>query len=191
MAYSKVILNGTTLMDATIATAAAADITAPKTAMLADGVMTTGTGSGGGGGSNWVLLASEEVEVSTTSTSAQEVATIQLNNTPVKDDIIWVHVRDKAGKRNGYYYGGDGTFLIDVDSTWPTVGNPPIYAIYYNSNNYAMSSNRYGIYPYTINQYGVLQINSRYSSTSTLTINGTYKIDVYKLDPASGMTMFD
>ena len=35
-------------MDATTATAAAADITAPKTAMLADGVMTTGTGSGGG-----------------------------------------------------------------------------------------------------------------------------------------------
>lgn len=39
-----------TWMDATSATAAAADITAPKTAMLADGVMTTGTGSGGGTG---------------------------------------------------------------------------------------------------------------------------------------------
>ena len=37
-------------MDATIATAAAADITAPKTAMLADGVVTTGTGTGGGSG---------------------------------------------------------------------------------------------------------------------------------------------
>lgn len=37
-------------MDATPATAAAEDITAPKTAMLADGVMTTGTGTGGGGG---------------------------------------------------------------------------------------------------------------------------------------------
>lgn len=49
MAISKVVLNGTTLMDATTATAAAEDITAPKTAMLADGVMTTGTRSGGGG----------------------------------------------------------------------------------------------------------------------------------------------
>ena len=48
MAFSKIILNNTTLMDATTATAAAADITAPKTAMLADGVMTEGTGSGGG-----------------------------------------------------------------------------------------------------------------------------------------------
>lgn len=33
-------------MDATTATAAAADVIAPKTAMLSDGVMTTGTGSG-------------------------------------------------------------------------------------------------------------------------------------------------
>lgn len=38
-------------MDATTATAAAADITSPKTAMLADGVVTTGTGTGGGGSS--------------------------------------------------------------------------------------------------------------------------------------------
>lgn len=37
-----------TWMDATGATAAASDITSPKTAMLADGVVTTGTGSGGG-----------------------------------------------------------------------------------------------------------------------------------------------
>ena len=55
MAISKIVYkesaNATpvTWMDATSATAGAADITAPKTAMLADGVMTTGTGSGGGG----------------------------------------------------------------------------------------------------------------------------------------------
>lgn len=47
MAISKVVLNGTTLMDATTATATAEDIIAPKTAMLADGIMTTGTGVGG------------------------------------------------------------------------------------------------------------------------------------------------
>lgn len=56
MAISKIIYKtspqdtGTVWMDATPATASASDITAPKTAMLADGVLTTGTGSGGGGG---------------------------------------------------------------------------------------------------------------------------------------------
>lgn len=54
MAISKIIYKSSssatpeTWMDATGATAAASDITAPKTAMLADGVVTTGTGSGGG-----------------------------------------------------------------------------------------------------------------------------------------------
>lgn len=45
MAISKVILNGVTQMDATGATAGASDIVAPKSAMLANGVLTTGTGS--------------------------------------------------------------------------------------------------------------------------------------------------
>ena len=53
MAISKVIYKssasaqGVTWIDATPATAAAADIISPKTAMLADGVVTQGTGSGG------------------------------------------------------------------------------------------------------------------------------------------------
>lgn len=56
MAISKVVYKSSasatpvTWMDATPATALAADIMSPKTAMLADGVLTTGTGSGGGGG---------------------------------------------------------------------------------------------------------------------------------------------
>lgn len=61
MAFSKIILNGTTLMDSTIATATASDITSPKTAMLADGVMTTGTGSGGGGVSEITIASSGAV----------------------------------------------------------------------------------------------------------------------------------
>lgn len=53
MAISKVIFKssssaqGVTWIDATPATAAASDIISPKTAMLADGVVTQGTGSGG------------------------------------------------------------------------------------------------------------------------------------------------
>lgn len=54
MAISKIIYKsspqdtGTVWMDATPATAEAGDITAPKTAMLSNGILTTGTGSGGG-----------------------------------------------------------------------------------------------------------------------------------------------
>ena len=54
MAISKIIYKSSpsatpeTWMDVTGATAAASDITAPKTAMLANGVVTTGTGNSGG-----------------------------------------------------------------------------------------------------------------------------------------------
>lgn len=60
MAVSKVVYkesaNATpvTWMDATSATASASNIISPYTAMLANGVVTTGTGTGGGGTSNFV-----------------------------------------------------------------------------------------------------------------------------------------
>lgn len=59
MAISKVVLNGTTLMDATTATATAEDIIAPKTALIATGEMTEGTGSGGEWTTNGIAWGTE------------------------------------------------------------------------------------------------------------------------------------
>lgn len=64
MAISKIVYKsspsatGEVWMDATPATAEATDIMAPKTAMLANGVLTTGTGSGGSG-----VVEAEEKDV--------------------------------------------------------------------------------------------------------------------------------
>ena len=58
MAISKVVYKSSASaqeeiwIDATPATAAAADVISPKTAMLANGVVTLGTGSGGTDGNN-------------------------------------------------------------------------------------------------------------------------------------------
>ena len=86
MAISKVVYkssaNATPVvwMDATSATAAAADITSPKTAMLANGVVTTGTGSGGGGGLSWSDVA----------TGAQPSGNIDLGSaTSVRDYFMY------------------------------------------------------------------------------------------------------
>lgn len=54
MAYSKVILNNTTLIDVTDTTAVAEDVAQSKYFYLASGVKTEGTASGGGGASNIV-----------------------------------------------------------------------------------------------------------------------------------------
>lgn len=66
MAISKVTLNGTTLMDVTTATAAAADITSPKTAMLANGVVTAGTGT--------VPTGTKQISITANGTTTEDVA---------------------------------------------------------------------------------------------------------------------
>lgn len=101
MAISKVTLNGTTLMDATTATAAAADITAPKTAMLANGVVTTGTGSGGGGGGGATLVASGEF-IGPDTTNGRTAITIG-NKMAIKDFYVLINAKDGELPRDTYY----------------------------------------------------------------------------------------
>ena len=106
-------------MDATPATAAAADITSPKTAMLADGVMTTGTGSGGGGG----------LEYETgTYTPASDVAqpTISFTNTHSEPPLfaMMVDTSNTSPGSNSNIYWGIKYFSKITNS-----------GIYYNSNS--------------------------------------------------------
>lgn len=61
MAYSKVILNGTTLMDVTQKTVAADKLLSGYTALKNDGTNITGTYSGGGGGGSSTLYVFTEV----------------------------------------------------------------------------------------------------------------------------------
>lgn len=48
----------------------------------------------------------------------------------------------------------------------------------------------YGVYAYSISSAGKILIYSRYNSTNTLTIDGTYLIEVYKLTLPTGETIF-
>lgn len=77
------------------------------------GVTGSFEGGGGGGGSSYTLLHSEEVTVSTTSTTVTNVKTIKLDTGWTAEDIIYIRIRDKAGKRNGYFYGSDN-FVINA-----------------------------------------------------------------------------
>ena len=83
-AVSKVTLNGTTLMDATTATASANEIISPYTAMTADGVMTTGTGSAG---SEWRMIA----DITTTEAVQQVNLTADMDGNPfnITEAIIY------------------------------------------------------------------------------------------------------
>lgn len=149
------------------------------------------------GGGNWTLLTSTEYPVNTTSTSDTLVGNIQIPGNYGPEDIIWVHIRDKAGKRNGSFYGTD-TVLLNVGAknnytSDMTNGGKMLLSVT-SVGGFAAASSTYGVFAKSFSRAssGALTANIyvRYNS-SYGTINSTYKFDVYKLTPASGMTIFD
>lgn len=150
----------------------------------------------GGGGSNWTLLATETYNLNITNTTASKTGDIYLNTTLTAEDIIWVHIRDTNGKRNGYWYGSDSLYLLYQLKNGSTNNATSLakYTLYVSSGNYSQSINAYGLYLYSLydsttsNPY--VRIYQRYNSAYG-TMNGSYKCDIYKLTPATGMKIFD
>lgn len=154
-------------------------------------------------GSSWTLLGSKEQAVTTASTSASSATTISIGSAAwTHSKIIYVRIRDKAGPRAGYFYGSD-TFFINVQSangsqsqctnaarfihryTTSTSGEPGWSQTAYTSTT------GYGVYAYGITAAGAVKIYRRYNSSSSLTINGTYVIEVYSLDYPDGIGPYD
>lgn len=142
-----------------------------------------------GGGSSYKLLASQDYTVSTTSTSATSVGTIDLGSIGwTSDKIIYVRIRDKAGPRNNYFLGTD-TFFFNYREASGSTTSLTIRGcfIHYRTNSspntYVANSNTgYGVYARNITSGGVVEIYRRYNSTYSPTINGTYNVKIYALD---------
>ena len=169
------------------ATAAAADIAQGKTAYV-NGSLITGTASGGGGGSSYNLIASGEITANTSSTSAVSLpSTVQAGSSSwTSDKIVYVKIRNKAGKQNGYHYGNDCYVVNHYEyksqqSSTTSYGN----LVYTYSSGTSVTSYGpvgYGICVNSISSSGEISFTGRYNSNFTRTINGTYTVDVYLLD---------
>ena len=149
-------------------------------------------------GSSYTLIASKEVTVNTTSTSTSSVTTLALGSANYRaDKIIYVKVRDKAGKRAGYFYGSD-TFFFNYQKANNGTGDLTYAAraIHRYSDSSVWStyvpstSNGYGVYGYSIGSDGTLKIYRRYNSNYSLTINGTYVIEAFVLNTDDGTSPF-
>ena len=144
-----------------------------------------GSKSGGGGqpaSSPWTKLAEQDFEVSTTSTSETTVADMSVPGigaiASAKEKYIWVFVRDKAGKRNGYYYGNDYLKLNNSAAG---------QAVYVKSNGTLdYSSYQYGIYVGFISTDSI-RLLSRYVSNFG-TMDGTFHVEVWALDYPTGIS---
>lgn len=154
-----------------------------------------------GGGSSWTKVAESTYTVSTTSTSVATVGTLATgsNDLWTSDEWVYVRVRDMAGKRTGYFYGSDQFFYNYNPANGETV---LIYMSYslrlgkmYTDNGLfttapAMGSTGYGVYADRLYKDGRVRIRSRYDESNSLTIDGTYKVEVYTLAMPDGIPVF-
>jgi hypothetical protein len=146
-------------------------------------------------GSSYTKLAETEVTVNTTSTSVAIVENINIS--PATDvwtsaQQIFVSIRDKAGKRNGYFLGADAIFSNANPANESSANAAPARNTYlYNADGeFVQNNSGYGVFVYDINSSGRIRIGSRFNATSSLTINGTYKIEVYALPYPDNVSPF-
>lgn len=151
----------------------------------------------GGGASSWTKVAETSYQVSTTNTSAQTVTTWATGHSEIwtSDKILYVRIRDTAGKRTGYFYGSDNFFInAQPNTAFNQTGIRNIHR-YTTSQEFASygtgATTGYGVYVDMVYSDGRIRIRERYNSTNSLTINGTYKVEVYLLDPAGGIPIFE
>ena len=144
-------------------------------------------------GSSWKLLGKTTITTSSTSTTATSVGTLTIPEAYDANKVILVRVRDQAGKRNGYFYGSDAFFMNYQDASGGTstityagrlihrVTSAGDYTSYVGA-----TTTGYGVYGYSISAAGEVSIYRRYNSIYSLTINGTYDVEVWALNYAPG-----
>lgn len=146
--------------------------------------------------SSWTKVAETSYSINATNTTGSTTATWETGHSELwtTEKILYVRVRDTAGKRAGYFYGSDNFFIGSFSGTSDSAGVR--FAIYYNSSgaygkSVSSSTTGYGVYVDTVYNDGRLRIRQRYHSSNSLTINGTYKVEVYLLDPPTGAPIFE
>lgn len=142
--------------------------------------------------SNWTKVAETTYQVSTTGTSIATVATWATGHSEIWTDIKWVYVRirDTAGKRAGYFYGSDQFFVVYPTTATSTTLAARFSLRYTSSGDYAATISSYGVYADALYSDGSIRIRKRYHSSNSLTIDGTYKVEAYLLDPPTGAPIF-
>lgn len=160
----------------------------------------TGTYTGSGGTSNWTLVASKELTYNTTSTSSALIEWWDTGHTEIwtSSNILYIRIRDKAGKRTGYFFGSDNFFINPYESFKPGSASSTIsarFTEYVDSSGYYSTGNHsgttgYGVYAQSIEEDGQIRLQGRYSSTYG-TVNGTYSIEVYTLSMPTGKPIFE
>lgn len=154
----------------------------------------------GGGASSWTKVAETTYQVSTTNTTTTTVATWETGHSELwtSDKWVYVRIRDTAGKRSGYFYGSDQFFMNHIPINGGTRIDTSVSGRFYTSyanevfvTGYHSGTSGYGLYADTLYSDGRIRVRVKYTSTHSRTIDGTYSVEVYLLDPAGGVPIFE
>ena len=139
----------------------------------------------------YTLIHSEEIEDSYSGTSSAELKTISLSEDWAAGKLVYVKIRDKAGPRQGYFYGSDSWFPCFSSITGSgSVGTKSAGVVGYSlgsgTNNLSINGGNNAFYGLFVGKYkrDEIVIYHQYSSSYSKTIGGTYTIEVYLLDYA-------
>jgi len=152
----------------------------------------------GSASSPWTKLAEQDFTVSTSSTSATDVGTISAGAEAwTSAKMVYVRLRDKAGKRNGYFYGSDVFFINEKAANEQTTDLTTMAGHVNSYNNDAwvglgfnMSGYGYGVYAAKLKNNGDVVIEAKYNSNNSRTIDGTYHVEIYTLEWPDNVSPF-
>lgn len=148
------------------------------------------------GSSAWKKVYETTVTANITSTTTTSVASLQTGDSSLytSSKFVWVRIRDTAGKRPGYFYGSDN-FMANyypINGVTNATSAFSGFRYYYTTiSKFGYTTSTYGIWPSALSNDGTITISGRYSSGSSLTINSTFKIEVYLLDTADGTPVYE
>lgn len=146
-------------------------------------------------GSAWTKVAEKTYNIETTNTSTQTAGSITTGRSDLwtSDKLVYVRIRDMAGKRDGYFYGSDQIFynVNPVNGTTVSSATTAIrFFAKYSNGAFDASSGSYGVWADALYPNGQVRIRYRYHADFSLTVNGTYKVEIYILNSPDGIPIF-
>ena len=147
--------------------------------------------TGGGGASSWTKVAETTYQVTHGSTSEANVDTFETGHSEIWDSgkIVYVRIRDTEGPRNGYFFEANSFFFVPPGSTQNSTFAFCSKSVN-NSGGFDLYTSGVGVFAKTIYSDGDVLIRKKYLGNNTRTIDSTYKVEVYLLDPAGGISPF-
>ena len=140
-------------------------------------------------------LLHKEYAVSTSSTTAESVADIDIPFDDIPEDAaIWICIRDKAGPRAGYFYGSDYVFYnyheMDDTSAGTVTGLRAILSVS-SGGAFGASTTMNGVYVTTISTSTKKAAIMKKYASSAGTVDGVFSIDVFQVLPPDGVTFIE